>query len=106
VGFRRLAEAAQTIAAQRGHRTSEPTEVTIAGYAALRLEISAEGSSCTDGIGLWYGNEFGLDSDAIIYLVDLDGDTLAIAVWYHRSETTTAQLAEAEAIVDSIQIEP
>ena len=48
---------------------------------------SAEGSPCRDGIGLWYGNEFGLDRDAIVYLVDMDGDTLAIAVWYVQSQT-------------------
>ncbi len=105
VGFGTLAEAAEAIVAQPGHRTSEPTEVTIAGNAALRLEISTEGSTCTNGIGLWYGNEFGLDRDAIVYLVDVDGVTLAIAVWYVRSATTPPQLAEAEAIVASIQIE-
>jgi hypothetical protein len=41
-----------------------------------------------------------------VYLVDMDGDTLAIAVWYVRTQTTPAQLAEAEAIVHSIQIKP
>jgi hypothetical protein len=105
VGFGTLAEAAQAIVAQPGHGTSEPTEVTIAGHTALRLEISTEGSTCTDGIGLWAGNEFPLDRNAIVYLVDMDGDTVAIAVWYVRSQTTPAQLAEAEAIVASIQIE-
>jgi hypothetical protein len=75
------------------------------GHAALRLEVSVEGSTCTDGIGLWYGNEFSLDRDAIVYLVEMDGDTLAIVVWYTRSQTSPAQLVEAEAIVDSIQIE-
>ena len=50
-------------------------------------------------------NKFGLDEDAIVYLVDMDGETVAIAVWYVRSQTTRTQLAEAEAIVDSIQIE-
>ena len=105
VEFGTLAEAADAIVAQPGHRTSKPTEVTIASHAALRLEISAEGSPCRDGIGLWYGNEFGLDRDAIVYLVDMDGDTLAIAVWYVRSQAMPAQLAEAEAIVASIQME-
>jgi len=106
VKFGTLAEAAQAIVAQPGHRTSKPTEVTIAGHAALRLEVSTEGTTCTDGIGLWYGNEFGLDRDAIVYLVDMDGDALAIAVWYVRALTTLPELAEAEAIVASIQIEP
>ena len=45
-------------------------------------------------------NKFGLDEDAIVYLVDMDGETVAIAVWYVRSQTTRTQLAEAEAIVD------
>jgi hypothetical protein len=105
VEFGTLAEAAEAIVAQPGHRTSGPTEVTIDGHAAPRLEISTEGSTCTDGIGLWYGNEFSRDRDAIVYLVDLDGHTVAITVWYIRSQTTPAQLAEAEAIVASIQIE-
>jgi hypothetical protein len=104
--FGTVAEAADAIVAQPGHRTSEPTEVTIAGHAALRLEISAEGSSCTDGIGLWANNEFSIDQDAIVYLVDLDGNTLAIGVWYERSQTTPAQRADAEAIVASIQVAP
>jgi hypothetical protein len=105
VGFGTLTEAAEVIVAQPGHRSSEPTEVTIADRAALRLEISTEGSACSDGIGLWYGNEFSLDEDAIVYLVEMDGDTLAIAVWYDPSQTTPAQLAEAESIVASIQNE-
>jgi hypothetical protein len=105
VPFGTLAEAAAAIAAQPGHLTSEPTEVSIAGHEAIRLEISAEGSTC-DGIGLWAGNEFGIDHDAIVFLVDIDGSTFAIGVWYQRSQTTPAQLAEAEAIVASTQIEP
>ncbi|HSL76057.1 MAG TPA: hypothetical protein VK867_03860, partial [Candidatus Limnocylindrales bacterium] len=104
VAFKTVAEAAEVIAGQIGHRTSEPTEATIAGHAALRLEISAAGSPCVDGIGLWYANEFGLDQDAIVYLVDVDGETLAIGVWYVRAQSTPAQVAEAEAIVASIQI--
>jgi hypothetical protein len=105
VSFETLADAAEAIGAQPGHRTSEPTDVTIAGHPALRLEISAEGSTC-DGIGLWSGNEFSIDSDAIVYLVDIDGQTLGFGVWYERSQTTPAQLAEAEAIVASIEIAP
>jgi hypothetical protein len=105
VDFATLAEAAEAIAGQAGHRTSEPTKVSIGGHAALRLEISTEGSTCSDGIGLWYGNEFSLDRDAIVYLVDMDGETLAVAVWYDRSRTTGAELGEAEAIVDSIKID-
>ena len=105
VAFGSLAEAAEVIAAQPGHSTSGPTEVTIAGHAGLRLEISTEGSTCTDGIGLWYTNEFAIDDDAIVYLVDLEGKTVAITVWYPRSAATPAQLAEAEAIVASIKIE-
>jgi hypothetical protein len=41
-----------------------------------------------------------------VFLVDIDGSTFAIGVWYQRSQTTPAQLAEAEAIVASTQIEP
>jgi hypothetical protein len=100
------AEAAEAIVAQQGHETSQPNEVTIAGQAAIRLEISANGSLCSDGITVWFGNEFGRERDEIVYLVDVNGSTLGIAVAYVRSLTTPAQLAEAEAIVDSIQTKP
>ena len=100
------AEAAEAMAAHIGHRTSQPTDVTIDGHDALRLEISTEGSTCTDPFSLWPGIEIGPDEDAIIYLVDVGEEhPLGIGVWYERAATTPAQVAEAEAIVDSIQIE-
>ena len=98
-------EAAKAMAAHIGHRTSEPTEVTIDGRDALRVEISTEGSTCTDPFAL-LDTEVARGQDAIIYLVDVDGETLGIGVWYVRSLTKPAQLAEAEAIVESIRIQP
>ena len=98
------AEAADAIAAQQGHTTSKPTEVTVADKAAIRLGVSGKGSLCTDGITLWSDDPFYADQDQIIYLVDVGGKTVGIAVSYTRDEATPAQIAEAEAIVASIQI--
>ena len=99
------AEAAEAMAAHIGHRTSERTDVAVDGHDALRLEISTEGSTCTDPFGVWPGTEVQPGQDAIIYLVDTGGEhPLGIGLWYNASETTPAQLAEAEAIVASIQI--
>ena len=97
------AEAAAAIADHIGHRTSEPTTVTIDGNVALRLEVSRSGS-CPDWIGMWSTNELAPGQDAIIYLVDIGKDhPLGIGVWYDRG-TTPARIAEAEAIVRSIRI--
>ena len=91
------------MAAHIGHRTSEPSDVTIDGHEALRLEISTEGTTCTDPFSLWPGTEVNPGQNAIIYLVDVGADhPLGIGVWYARGETTAARIAEAEAIVRSI----
>lgn len=101
------AEAAEAMAAHIGHQTSEPTDVTIDGHDALRVEISTEGSTCTDPFALWPGTEVAPGQNALIYLVDTGEEhPLGIGVWYSGSDATPAQLAEAEAIVKSIQINP
>jgi hypothetical protein len=98
------AEAAEAMAAHIGHRTSEPSDVTIDGHDALRLEISTEGSTCVDPFSLWPSSEVNPGQNAIIYLVDVGADhPLGIGVWYSRGEATPAQIAEAEAIVESIR---
>lgn len=100
------AMAVEALVAQQGHETTGPTTVTIAGYPAARFEILGETSTCPEGMSLWAGNDFGRNRSAVVYLVDVDGSTLGLVESWVVGEATPAQLADAEAIIETLQIEP
>ena len=103
------------LAAQTGHQTSGPSDTTIAGYPASRFEFSLPGGAeaCNggplwrtpgsgDGPGMLWDE--GAGSSVTVYVVDVNGSALAIAVDSGVPDEP-ADVAELDAIVDSLRIE-
>ena len=111
------ADVTAALAAQTDHRTTTgPSDTTIAGYPATRLEFSTSGGPETcNGGPLWRapgGGEGptmhwgeGSGKFLTVYVVDVDGSALAIAV-DSGAPDEPADVAELDAIVDSLRIEP
>lgn len=104
------------LAAQTGHQTIGPSDTTIAGYPASRFEFSILRGATTCNLGpLWLAPggaegptmyQFdGSGSFVTIYVVDLDGSVLGIAIDSGVPDEA-AVVAELDAIVASLQIEP
>jgi hypothetical protein len=123
VEVRTPAEAIAALAAQAGHQTSGPAEVTLDGFRASRFEFSVPAgfdprSECYEGngngsIALWLspgdpGAGQGLDAGQAmtVYLVDVDGSAVAAAASHSAEDDTPAVIAELDAIVASLRFEP
>ncbi len=112
------AAAIAALATQPGHEVTGPSDVTLAGYPASRFVISVspdfDPTTCTNGINALWRSSGGQDGPtsmhpgqiATVYLVDVDGVTLGVSARYWHEDATPALLAEVEAIVASLQIEP
>ena len=116
---------ATALAAQAGPGASPPTDVTVGGYPAKKVELvipdSVDMTKCdtVDGshvFGRWsladnptiagpwtYGN--GKGQHDTVYLVDVGGARQVIYAMY-RPGTSAANLAELEQIIASIRFEP
>ena len=106
---------AAAMSAVPGLDAPAPTDVTLAGYSGKRLELSRPADAQPRGGGaesvLWpVVGDVGEDApapepgDSFSYsIVDVNGTRLVVAIYATGS---TTRLAEAEAIVDSIRIEP
>jgi hypothetical protein len=108
---------ATALAEQGGHATTGPTEVTVGGYPATRLEFSVatdfDVSTC-DGefLRLWpdagpnedYGLPIHVGQTTTVYVIDMDG--LAMLVVTARKDTSTAgDVAELQALLASVQFQ-
>ena len=92
------------LASVTGVAMGEPSSVSLAGRAATRFEIQPDARMCFDVVPLWDGFEVGRGR-TIIYVVDVDGLPLAITITDTGGPGRAAGIAEAEAIVASLQIE-
>lgn len=108
----------EALAAQRGHETAGPTEVTLGGYPATRFEFSVPSSvntsDCYSDINrLWPGpgpnEDQGLPIDpgqtTTVYVVDVDGEGRVVGA-IQRPESSAADVAELDAVVQSLRFEP
>ena len=96
-------QAVAALASAPGIAMSEPTTVTLGGHPASRFEIAPNARMCFEEVRLWNDDAAQRGSTTIIYLVDVDGLPLGIRVNAdHRAPP--AQLAEAEALLASLQI--
>jgi len=118
------ADLIKVLAAQQGRTASAPSEATIGGYSATRIELTVapdlDTSTCTDGnLRYWPGaavdgagpdmssglccNPAGNIDD--VYALDVAGRrNVVVARFYPGS--SEADKAELQSILDSIQIEP
>jgi hypothetical protein len=106
---------------QQGAGTaSTPTDATVGGFPAKRIELSlpaeldmatCEGDSQSTGFVRWTeGNYFGghimgEGQRNVLYIIDVDGFRLLMDTVYLPG-TTEADLTEAQQIIDSMRFEP
>ena len=106
------------LAAQEGHETIGPTDVTLAGYPASRFEFSVrdserESTACegVSSVGLAgtpddsFEHVLAPGQSATVYVVDVDGTTLVVAAT-HDGTAASVEVAELNAVVDSLRFEP
>ena len=103
--------------AQEGSETSEPVDVTIGGRAVKRYEITFGGgpdhATCGDGIArVWYSDASGYLASsgpephtATIHMVQTDAGRLVFQ-FSHADDASAEDVAELDAIVESMVIEP
>ena len=114
---------ATALVAQKDRNATAPTDVTLGGYPAKRVELSIpadlDRDTCDGGvIRTWVapGEDTALDNETenlgmhpgqlnVTYIVDVNGDRLVIDTW-HMPGTTTADLEELDAILASMRIAP
>jgi hypothetical protein len=104
---------------QEGLEASEPTDTTVGGFPAKRIELTVpahlDTSTCSSGnLHYWPGPGPDMDSgmccnrpgntDAI-YVVDVNGSREVI-VARHHPDSSPESIAELQSIIDSITIEP
>jgi hypothetical protein len=112
-------ELASLLVAQKGRVASAAADVTLGGFPAKRIELTVPAdldvTKCDGGfIRFWPSpgpDESGglcctdVGSTDVVYVVDVVGNRLAV-VARHQASSSAEELAELEAIVASIMIEP
>jgi hypothetical protein len=112
-------ELASLLVAQKGRVASAATDVTLGGFPAKRIELTVPAdldvTKCDGGFIRFWPNpgpdESGglcctdVGSTDVVYVVDVVGNRLAV-VARHQASSSAEELAELEAIVASIMIEP
>ena len=97
-----FADAVARLDAPTGDDISDRVDLTVGGHPAARYDVIYL-STCPQGFGLWSGTILGPGETGSIYVIDVDGTLLAIEL--NRDGTQTpAELEEAWAIVESLQI--
>ena len=113
-----------SLAAQKRRNATAPTDVTLSGYPAKRVDLSIpanlDRATCDggiirtwvppgdDGVNAYVDTEnLGMHAGQlnVTYIVDVNGDRLVIDTW-HMPGTSAADLAELDAILASMRIEP
>ena len=112
IDVRTPAAVTAALAGQAGRPTTQPTATTVGGYPASRFDFVPARCAQVDGTNtaLWPGPE-GLAEPTLdvgtvltVYVVDVDGTTLAIAA-IHSGELPALK-TDLEAIVNSLQMTP
>ncbi|MBA2634324.1 MAG: hypothetical protein H0U86_15225 [Chloroflexi bacterium] len=113
---------------QVGRNASPPTDVVVGGYPATRIELSVPAdldiATCDNGYyrdwlqeGELHSRNPDLDSVDpsnvlfrsgqvnVVYILDVEGARIVVNTW-HMPGSSEANLAELEAILSSVSIEP
>ena len=101
---------------QPGAAVAEPVEITIDGYSGVRVDLTVPAdldlSTCRPpapgGIQIWQsmnGKYFVLLVEAVasVYVVDVQGERLVLST-QHGTTSSPEDIAEMDAIIDSIKI--
>jgi hypothetical protein len=104
---------------QRGSQKSAPVDVTLGGHPAKRIDVSIpadlDTATCRiDGIQIWADpaetDFFAMAANptgaATVYVVDIEGTRAVAIIAAHATGASPADVAELDAILASMQIEP
>jgi hypothetical protein len=119
-----VSDLASALVAQKARNATAPTDVTLGGFPAKRIELSIPAdlvrATCDEGvIRTWVApgedaahatrdpENLGMHSGQlnVVYIIDVNGDRLIIDTW-HMPRTSAANVAELDAILASLRIEP
>jgi len=94
-----------------GFSATAPEDVTVGGYPAKRLTVTAPANvDDTCELGTWATsqrtNGVGEGEANDLYVVDVDGERIVIAMSYFIPNAGQEDLDEAQRVIDSIRIEP
>jgi hypothetical protein len=98
------------LAEETAYQATAPTDVTLGGYSGKRmdLQLPSEVASCDNGAFTpWDGSIYaqGPDNRWQLWILDVEGERMIIES-ENFAGTSSEDLAEQQAIVDSIQISP
>lgn len=101
---------ANALAAQTAYEASDPAAVSLGGYSGLRvdLQLPSDLESCDSGeFYPWVGSIYsqGPDNRWDVWILDVEGDRIVVLAT-HFPGTSAEDLAEQQAIIDSLVIEP
>ena len=101
---------ARALEEQTAYEATTPTDVTLGGYSGKRvdLQLPADVASCDNGeFYPWSGSIYaqGPDNRWHLWILDVEGDRMVIFSTSFAG-TPAEDLAEQQAIVDSIRLEP
>ena len=100
---------ATALAEQTGYVASTPVDVTLGGYGGKRvdLQLPSDVGSCNNGeFYPWVGSVYaqGPDNRWDVWILDVEGERIVVLGTYYPG-TSAEDLAEQQAIIDSIVIE-
>ena len=101
---------ANALTEQAAYEATAPTDVTLGGYSGKRmdLQLPSDVASCDNGeFRPWDGSIYaqGSDNRWHLWILDVEGDRMII-LSSDFAGTSAEDLAEQQAIVDSMRIEP
>ena len=103
-------EFVNALAEQTAYEATAPTDVTLGGYSGktMDLQLPSDVASCDNGeFTPWAGSIYaqGPDNQWRLWILDVEGERL-ILVSQDFAGTSSEDVAEQRAIVDSIRIQP
>lgn len=99
-----FADAVARLDTPKGDDIADRVDLTIGGHSAARYDITNL-TTCPGGFGLWHWTTLGAGETGSLYVIDVDRVLLAIELNRDGSQTP-AELEEAWAIAESLQIAP
>lgn len=111
------ADVVTALRAQTGHPTSAPVQMTLGGYAATRLDVSApagsfDGQTCDDGgEGIPYAHLYddqvivaGTVQQVYVVDIDVDGQVLVLNASYFPDETPAVVIEAIDSILATLRV--
>ena len=101
-------DAAQALAKQKGHLSSEPVETMVGAFRATRIDIAPsplDTSDCDDGTMKLWGYKLILTPSWLtqIYVAEVDGTTLVITANYRADQPAPTELIDS--ILASLRVD-